>query len=139
MEFLCTGADCSVSLELARIFVCTFLAIVFLQSGVDKIVDRGGNIEWLTGHFASSPLAGFVPLMVTIVTATELVAGALTAIAVPVLLLSGGEAIAIAGISVSAVGLLMLLFGQRMAKDYAGAAVLVPYFVVAILGLVLFA
>jgi hypothetical protein len=33
----------------------------------------------------------------------------------------------------SAVSLLMLFFGQRMAKDYAGAAALVPYFIVIII------
>jgi hypothetical protein len=34
-----------------------FLAILFLQSGIDKVVDRRGNLEWLNGHFAKSPLA----------------------------------------------------------------------------------
>ena len=29
----------------------------------------------------------------------------------------------------------MLFFGQRLAKDYAGAATLVPYFILAVLGI----
>ena len=39
-----------------QIFASAFLAILFLQSGIDKIVDRRGNFEWLKGHFAKSPL-----------------------------------------------------------------------------------
>ena len=49
---------------LLQAFVSAFLAILFLQSGIDKVVDRRGNLEWLKGHFAKSPLAGMVPLLV---------------------------------------------------------------------------
>ena len=132
--------DGSVPLRIAQLFTCVFLAILFLQSGIDKVVDRSGNLEWLGGHFASSPLAGIVPLMVTVVTIVEILAGVLCALAVPAMLLGdAGNTLAVAGISLSALSLTMLFFGQRLAKDYAGAAVLVPYFVLALLGLWLFA
>jgi hypothetical protein len=36
------------------------------------------------------------------------------------------------GAIVSAITIVALFFGQRMAKDYAGAAVLVPYFLLAL-------
>jgi len=32
---------------LMQIFASGFLAVLFLQSGIDKIVDRRGNLEWL--------------------------------------------------------------------------------------------
>jgi len=35
--------------------------------------------------------------------------------------------------------LIALFFGQRMAKDYAGAAVLVPYFLLALVAIILLA
>ena len=47
------GCDLS-SIEVSQIFISMFLAICFLQSGIDKILDRNGNLEWLTGHFANS-------------------------------------------------------------------------------------
>ena len=87
MDLVCSTADCSAPLRLAQLFTCLFLAILFLQSGIDKVIDRSGNLEWLTGHFAASPLAGLVPLMLTTVTITELLAGAICAIAVPAMLL----------------------------------------------------
>ena len=81
----------SVAILLLRIFVSLFLAILFLQSGIDKIVDRRGNLEWLKGHFAKSPLAGMVPLMVTVITLLELAAGALSAAGCVLLVVSTAQ------------------------------------------------
>jgi hypothetical protein len=48
------------ALTLARVFVCLFFAGTFIQSGIDKIVDWKGNLEWLTGHFSKTRLRGQV-------------------------------------------------------------------------------
>ena len=58
-----------------QILASAFLAILFLQSGIDKIVDRRGNFEWLKGHFAKSPLAGIVPALLICITILEIAAG----------------------------------------------------------------
>ena len=63
-----------------QILVSAFLAILFLQSGIDKILDRRGNFEWLKGHFAKSPLAGIVPLLLISITILEVAAGVLSAV-----------------------------------------------------------
>jgi hypothetical protein len=34
------------AIYLIQIFASAFLAILFLQSGIDKVVDRSGNLEW---------------------------------------------------------------------------------------------
>jgi len=34
------------AIYLMQIFGSAFLAILFLQSGIDKIIDRRGNLEW---------------------------------------------------------------------------------------------
>jgi len=116
------------AIYLTQIFGSAFLAILFLQSGIDKVVDYRGNLEWLKGHFARSPLAGVVPVLLTAITLLEVAAGALSAIGCLMLIVSRGTTIAFYGAVSSAVALITLFFGQRMAKDYAGAAVLVPYF-----------
>src|ERR1043166_5625332 len=74
--------------HLVQILASAFLAILFLQSGIDKIVDRRGNLDWLTGHFAKSPLAAMVPLMVTIITVFEVAAGVLSAIGCAVIIVA---------------------------------------------------
>jgi diacylglycerol kinase len=124
---------------LLQIFVSAFLAILFLQSGIDKIVDRRGNLEWLQGHFAKSPLAGLVPLMVFAITIFEIAAGALSAIGCALIIFSRESTLAFYGAVVSAMSILALFFGQRVAKDYAGAAVLVPYFLLTLVALYLLA
>jgi hypothetical protein len=124
---------------LLQILVSAFLAILFLQSGIDKIVDRRGNLEWLKGHFAKSPLAGVVPAMVTTITILEIAAGALSAIGCVVIIFARDSTLAFYGAVISAVAILALFFGQRMAKEYAGAAVLVPYFLLALAAIYLLA
>jgi len=124
---------------LLRILVSAFLAILFLQSGFDKIVDRRGNLDFLKGHLAKSPLAGIVPLMVTAITILEVAAGALSGIGCALIIFARDPTIAFYGAVVSAVAIIALFFGQRMAKDYAGAAVLVPYFLLTLVAIYLLA
>jgi hypothetical protein len=118
------------AIHLMQAFASAFLAILFLQSGIDKVIDYRGNFEWLKGHFAKSPLAGVVPVLLTAITLLEITAGALSAIGCLMLIVSRQTTIAFYGAVSSAIVLIALFFGQRMAKDYAGAAVLVPYFLV---------
>jgi uncharacterized membrane protein YphA (DoxX/SURF4 family) len=127
------------AISLLQILVSAFLAILFLQSGIDKIVDWRGNLEWLKGHFAKSPLAGIVPLMVTMITILETASGALSAIGCVAIVFSRDSTLAFYGAIISALAILALFFGQRMAKDYAGAAVLVPYFLLALVAIYLLA
>src|SRR5438034_9951418 len=95
---------------LLQILVSIFLAILFLQSGIDKVVDRRGNLEFLRGHFAKSPLAGMVPLLVTLITILEVLAGMLSAIGCVLILLAHNPTIAFYGAVLSAVSILALFF-----------------------------
>src|SRR5512133_2965994 len=132
---LCT----SEAIYLMQIFASAFLAILFLQSGIDKIVDRGGNLERLKGHFAKSPLAGIVPALLICITILEVGAGALSAVGCVFVILVKDSRIAFFGAILSAAAITALFFGQRMAKEYAGAAVLVPYFLLALVAIYLLA
>jgi uncharacterized membrane protein YphA (DoxX/SURF4 family) len=127
------------AIYLMQIFASAFLSILFLQSGIDKVIDHRGNLDWLKGHFAKSPLAGVVPVLLAAVTLLEVAAGALSAIGCLMLIVSRETNIAFYGAVSSAVALIALFFGQRMAKDYAGAAVLVPYFLLTLVTIYLLA
>jgi hypothetical protein len=48
------------------------------------------------------------------------------------LVITGSATLAFWGALLSAVSLIALFFGQRMAKEYAGAAVLVAYFLLSL-------
>jgi diacylglycerol kinase len=124
---------------LMQILVAAFLAILFLQSGIDKIFDRRGNLEWLKAHFAKSPLAGTVPALLTAITILEVAAGVLSAVGCLLVLVMQDSTVAFCGAVISATAIIALFFGQRVAKDYAGAAVLVPYFLLALVAIYLLA
>ena len=120
------------TLTILQILAALFLAILFLQSGLDKVIDRRGNLEWLVGHFAKSPLASTVGPMFFFITVLELLAGVLCGCGVVQLLISATPTLAFWGSVTAGVALSALFFGQRVAKDYAGAATLVPYFLLAL-------
>ena len=120
-----------------RLAVTAFFAIAFLQSALDKVVDSKGNLEYLTGHFASSPLRGLVQPMFWAITILEAAAGVLCGLGALCLLVGLGTGLALWGLVVSIISLLCLFFGQRLAKDYGGAVVIASYYAVAILGLIL--
>src|SRR5437870_11380856 len=103
-----------------QILTSAFLAVLFLQSGIDKIVDRRGNLEFLRGHFAKSPLSAMVPLLVTLITILEIAAGALSAVGCVLIIVIHDSNVAFYAAVVSAVAIICLFLGQRMAKDYAG-------------------
>lgn len=110
------------------------IAILFIQSGLDKVFDWKGNVEWLKGHFSKTFLARFVSVMLVQITAMELLAGLTSAAAVVYFLVTGKTTMIFCGASLGAISIVALFFGQRVAKDYPGAAVLVPYFIL-LLGL----
>src|SRR5881296_4486392 len=102
MAALHTSAN---AIYLMQILVAALLAILFLQSGIDKVVDRRGNLEWLKGHFAKSPLAGIVPALLTIITILETAAGALSAIGCAAVILLHDSTVAFYGAVISAVAI----------------------------------
>ena len=117
--------------------VAIFWAIVFIQSGLDKVLDWSGNLSWLKGHFAQSPLRNLVPMLLATLTVVELAAGLVSGFGATQIVVYGDTDYARYGVQLSAVALLMLFFGQRMNKEYAGAATLATYFAVVLLSLFL--
>lgn len=118
--------------NITEILLLIFLIITFLQSGIDKITDWSGNLSWLKGHFSKTPMKNMVPFMLGTVLIIEVIAGVLCLVGVYQIATSGSGDMAFYGAILSCVALLMLLFGQRMAKDYAGAMTVAVYFVPAI-------
>lgn len=119
---------------ITELLILLFVAITFLQSGIDKITDWKGNTGWLKEHFSNTFLAGQVLLMVGIIMILEVITGLLALAGIYQILVHGVETLAFYSCVLAAITLLMLLFGQRVAKDYPGAFTLTGYFVVVILG-----
>jgi len=115
-----------------ELLLLLFLVITFLQSGIDKVADWKGNLSWLTAHFSKSPLKGLVPLLLATILLVEIAAAVLCLIGLFQIGFTGEKTMAFYGAVLSCIALLMLLFGQRMAKDYVGAKTIVVYFIPAV-------
>jgi hypothetical protein len=113
-------------------FTALFVAILFLQSGLDKVFNYRGNLDFLSGHFAKSPLSKGVPVMLPVITLMEVATGALALIGLIYLVGTGSTIVLFYASILGAASLTALFFGQRIAQDYPGAAVLVPYFLLLI-------
>jgi uncharacterized membrane protein YphA (DoxX/SURF4 family) len=117
-----------------EVLILLFLTITFIQSGADKLIDWKGNLSFIKEHFKNSPLKNSVPILLGVILVLEIMAGIFMAIGVYQLYTSEAKEIALLGIELSAMTLIFLLIGQRLAKDYAGAMSLAVYFIITLLG-----
>jgi uncharacterized membrane protein YphA (DoxX/SURF4 family) len=117
----------------ASILVLLFLSVTFVQSAYDKVFGWGGNVEWLKGHFAKSVLKNNVPAALFVILILELIAGILSLAGCVELFISGGRTFGFYGAVFSCITLILLLLGQRLAKDYDGARTIAIYFAPAVL------
>ena len=62
----------------------------------------------------------------------EVAAGVLTLMGAGQIAMNGEKTFAMYGAQLATLDIVMLFFGQRIAKDYAGAASLVPYFILCV-------
>ncbi|MGS2738859.1 DoxX family protein [Sinomicrobium sp. M5D2P17] len=121
----------------AEILILLLLIITFLQSGIDKITDWKGNISWLREHFAKTFLENLIPFSVAMILVLEIIAGILCIWGVVSILTDNDKTYGFYGAALCCFTLLLLLFGQRVAKDYDGARGIVIYLIPAISGVYL--
>ncbi len=114
------------------VFCLIFLAILFLQSGFDKVFNYSANKDWITSHFAKSPLRRFSGLLMIAITNLEVAAGLCCLAGIFTFVLQDDPTIGLLGAQLSCISILSLFFGQRIAQDYAGAATLTTYFLISI-------
>ncbi len=119
--------------NLPALLAALVVAILFVQSGLDKVFDWKGNLEWLTGHFSKTFLSGTVPPMLATITLMELATGFLSIVGIIYFFVTGSTVLIFYASILGAASIAALFFGQRVAKDYAGAAVLIPYFILLII------
>jgi uncharacterized membrane protein YphA (DoxX/SURF4 family) len=122
---------------LARVFVSGFLAVLFLQSGLDKVLDRKGNLAYFRSVFERSFLRRFAKALLTLLTLGEVLAGALSAAGLLLLLVAHSREMAFAGALLATLCVLSLFASMRLVRDYRAAAGIVPYFISCLAALVL--
>lgn len=123
--------------NIAFLFVLAFFLIVFIQSGIDKIIDYKGNLTFLKGLFKAFFSPPLITLALISVTILEVISGVLCLIGIGDFILNDSSFIGLLGLITGSFALLILLFGQRVSKNYEGAKTIAIYFILAMIGIVL--
>ena len=117
----------------ASILVLLFLAITFVQSAYEKVFGWNATVTWMKEHFSKSVLKNTVPQALFVLLVLELTAGILSLAGCMELFINGSRTFGYYGAVFSCIALLIMLLGQRLARDYDGARTVAIYFVPAIL------
>lgn len=119
--------------NVASILILVFFGITYLQSSYEKLFYWKDNVNWLKEHFAQTRLKNKVPFSLISLVIMELISTILCFVGCIELLISDGRKFGFYGAVFSAITLIMMLFGQRLAKDYDGARTIVIYFIPAVM------
>lgn len=130
----------NINFQIALVLLLLFLLITFWMSFYEKISTYKDTKGWMESHFEKTSLKNRISVLLPILVSIEILA---VLFLVPAIVnqLFGFSEFPFSRISliICAVSLLMLLFGQRIAKDYQSAAGITSYFIVVILGFILLA
>lgn len=118
------------------LLVSLFLTITFVFSIGEKLADWKGTVAFYTQHFKGTFIAKIIPASLILVLLLEFITVVLFAIGFYELYELANYTFLQLAMSSCAITLLVLLIGQRFAKDYPGAMSLGVYFVITILGLI---
>ena len=103
--------------------------IVFFQSSIDKVIDKAGNLNFFKVHFKNTIFQNHLSLSLTLLTLSEFLAASLCFFGIFYRAFYVESIYIFYGLLTCAIVLLMLLVGQRLAKDYVGAADITIYFI----------
>ena len=126
------------AIEIIQILSSIFFAIVFFQSGIDKVVDRKGNLNFFENHFKKTLFHKIYAHALTVLMLSELIAASLCAYGCFYSIVYKNTGFIFYGLLVASFVLLSLLLGQRIAKDYIGAADITIYFILCIITIMSF-
>lgn len=115
--------------NIASILILVFLAVTYLHSSQEKIFHWKENVNWFKEHFSKTRLKNQVTLALIHLIILELISGVLCVVGAIQLTLNSGRIYGLYAAIFSCITLIMMLFGQRLAKDYDGARTVVLYFI----------
>ncbi len=119
--------------EVASVLILIFLTLTFIQSVYDKLFDWKPTIKGLEAHFEKTYLKKYIKQCLVILVVFEFFSGIFSCVGAIELLLNKGTTYGYYGSLLSAITLLFMLYGQRVAKDYDGSRTIVLYFIPCVL------
>ena len=126
-----------ISTKIAFLLILSFFSIVFIQSGLDKVFDRSGNLNFLYDLLGSVFHKALIHVAFVAVTVLELGSGLFCLAGVFNSFFNDSSSLGLIGLIIGSIALLVLLFGQRVSKNYEGAKTITIYFILSIIGVLL--
>ena len=126
------------NIEIVQILVSIFFSIVFFQSSIDKINDREGNLKFFNHHFKGTFFQNYTSISLNFLALLEITSAFICCLGIFYKLSYHDSVFIYYGLLMSAIVLLSLLLGQRLAKDYVGAADITIYFILCIVTILSF-
>jgi hypothetical protein len=121
----------------AEILILIYLIITFTYSFLEKIFSWKDSVDFYREHFKNTRLKDMIPFLLIVVILMELITVTFCITGVYQLSFKNTSEQALYGLFFAAITLTGLMFGQRIAKDYAGAMNITVYFIITIIGILL--
>ena len=117
-----------------------FFVVTFLQSGIDKVLNRSGNLSWFQSVFESTMLRPIINPLFYWIAFQELFLGVWMLVAAYYYFFCECYCCIFTewGFVFCLALLIQLFTGQRIAKDYPGASGIIPYILTALVAIGLF-
>jgi amino acid permease len=112
-----------------------FLLFSLGESGLSKALDYRGNAAYFKQQFKDTPFSGMSGLLLAFITLLELAVSVIALMAIVEAWADGGYSWGLLALSMGALNFMVLMLGLRLSRDYAGAAGVVPYLAVSLIGL----
>jgi len=118
----------------AQILILIYIVITFGYSAIEKLLQWKDSVDFYENHFKNTSLKNVIPLLLKIVILLEIITVILCILGLFSLIVFQDKQFGFLGLTLAALTLIGLLFGQRIAKDYDGAKNITVYFILTIIG-----
>lgn len=118
----------------AQIFILIYIVITFGYSVIEKLLQWRESVDFYENHFRETSLKNTIPFLLKVVILLETITVIICVIGLFGLIVFSNKEFGFYGLILAALTLIGLMFGQRIAKDYAGAMNITVYFILTIIG-----
>ena len=119
---------------IAAILIILYMVLSFGFSAFEKILNWKTTLHYYEGHFKATFLEKFIPVSIVFVLILEISSLIFCISGLYSLIVNKEGHTALIGLILVSLTLMILLLGQRIAKDYQGAMNITVYFILTVLG-----
>ena len=121
--------------HIAAFLIISYLTLSFGYSILEKMIQWQSSKNYYVAHFKNTFLKNHVSAAIVFVMILEFISVGLNMLGLYRLVFSHGSQTSLYGLVATAITLIVLMTGQRIAQDYSGAMNITVYFILTALGL----